>query len=355
MTFLTMQIETLPSKFLPYLIGSESKPSAPDKPSKADIDEVFKQLAPSGEDRTYVRMGEEWVIKGRRLEGGLTSDSSNVYRLRKAKKIFEYIKKKGLMGHFIVPKKFLYRHEGDKQFYVVSQRLKLSKATALPHPKYLRNLLFTANPSGQVKRFQEDTMSDGKLDLAKFNEAVRFRKIKKITPIQAKVLAELSFEAGFTDLTYNNMYFVDDKFAIIDTEALSRDEKKKWSWLLGKSALKIQQGLEGIREFKWICPTPEALQAVEEVEAKYALIGIAKIIFKVALSVFFLYSLFACPTFFPMMAGRMDFHVLKISLVSVIAVNGVIGAYNVFKICSLWSLSLRTERIESWEVVEEPH
>ncbi len=272
-----LTLESLPNKFLPFLLGHASC-SAP-KNCKSEIDEIFTQSlknAPTLKS-DYIYNAGNWVLKGDRTgedaEAAQLRSDTNIYRVRKANKIRNFIRANHLEQHVMVPQKFIYWDKTSQKFFVVAEKVDLSDEVASPQ-------------SDQVKEIIKQDAFLGGQALA----LVEGKSERDITPEQAKALAELSF-LGLTDLSYNNMYFTNDgRIAIIDTEPLKRTIKKAMSdswipWFTDRDTWVMAQAIAGTAKLKMACADPEAIKAVEKVEKDHFLWNMAKLIGKIALAV----------------------------------------------------------------------
>ncbi len=199
-----INMSNLSPKFQPFLIGS---PKCPAK-IKDEIDTIFQQPLTSLKSN-YILDAGKWILKLGRTDGLHTTPDTHLYRVRKAEKIRTYIQQNNLEAHIAVPTKYLYWNTAQNQFYVVAEKMDLSSEVGMP-------------TSGEVEaNFKAGASFGGQLQALANNAPKR-----SLTPPQAKALAELSV-LGYTDLSYNNLYFTQDgKVAIIDTEPLKRSLKK---------------------------------------------------------------------------------------------------------------------------------
>ncbi len=316
-----INIDNLPRKFQPFLIGS---PTCREQ-IKGEIDDIMnrRMLRPLKSD--YIFEADRWVFKLGRTGGALTTPDTHLYRVRKAEKIRTYILQHGLEAHIAVPKKYLYWHTTENQFYLVAEKMALSREVAAPASiEYEDN--FKADPSlgGQVEALANDHPK------------------RSLTTVQAKALAEMA-GLGYNDLTYNNLHFTNDgKVAIIDTEPLKRFVNKETKssfnfFFFGDRRLMLTlQALSGIAKLKLYTDAPAALQAVEKVEKNHAIWGIVESIVKISLVTFGCYF-FALP-----LAA-----LIPIAKVAVLLKVGCIG-FAVLKNINLTSYTISMCRIWRW-------
>lgn len=317
-----ISLNNLPAKFHPYLLGH---PLCPKNKLEKEIDKVFeKALSPLKSD--YIFSAGNWVLKLGRTDGVLTTDDTHLYRIRKAEKIRKYISNNNLEDHIMVPKKFLYWNENENRFYVVSKKVDLLEDVAEPSD-FLEPLLDAALAKqfgGQVKAFTKG------------------KPTRALSPEQARGLSELSI-LGYTDLTYNNLFYnTDGKVAIIDTEPVKRGLKKELAknkfamWLGDKGALLAQQSISGMAKLKMYCNS-EALREVKKVEQKHVLWSIAKLIGKIAFYSFALYVLTKAVALLPI--GALAVKALKISLIAIAILKILVLVLNVASVATIWKLS----------------
>lgn len=235
--------QNLNSKFYPYLLGHPQCPVS----LKGEIDQIFQRsllkLSCKGGN---IFEGERWVLKRARTDLPTTPDT-HLYRIRKAEKVRTYILMNNLGESLVVPQKYLYWHETEQRFYVVSEKLDLSDEVPKSScPELERTLRSASSLIGQIQAFKE-----GKPQRA-------------LTSIQAKALAEISI-LGCTDLSYNNFYFTRcGQIAIIDTEPHKRVLKKQFKnlftkLLADKGMVTALQALSGIAKLKLVVTDPLAL------------------------------------------------------------------------------------------------
>lgn len=262
-----LTFNNIPSKFSPFLIGSSSCQAD----IKNDIDAVFEKSPLKCMKSNYIIDAGKWVLKLPRTDMPTAADS-HIYRVRKAEKIRNYIQKNHLENDLVVPKKYLYWKESEQKFYTVAEKLDLSEEVVETASIEVEN------------SFKQFSHIGGQIEVL----ASQNCKKRSLNPVQAKALAELSI-LGYTDLTYNNLYFTKDgKVAIIDTEPVKRLFKKAIKsspifYIFGNMSItKCQQALVGIAKLKVSINNPEALKAVEKVERNHALWNIALSITKIA-------------------------------------------------------------------------
>lgn len=325
----TINLSNLPSKFQPFLIGSSTCPV-----SKDEIDAIFQQsLQPLKSD--YIFDAGKWVLKLGRTDGLATTDDTHLYRVRKAEKIRTYICQNNLEEHIVVSKKYLYWHESERKFYVVSEKMDLSAEVATPASKDIEAVFKAGQFSGQAG--------------ALTNNAPK----RSLTPTQAKALAELSI-LGYTDLTYNNLYFTKDgKVAVIDTEPVKRFVKKLKSScpsLEDMGCLLTAQSIAGIAKLKLYTNDPVALRAVQKVEKNHVLWRIAVLITKISVVTLAIYFTPTITALIPIAAVALT---LKVSFIAVAVLKNCNLIGSVIGVYGLWSLSYQgfqgVDQIGEWE------
>ncbi len=314
-------IDNLSSKFQPFLIGSPTCSVN----IKSEIDSFFQRPITRLKSN-YIFDAGDWVLKLGRTDNLLTTPDTHLYRIRKAEKIRNYISQNNLEDHIEVPRKYLYWNTDEKQFYVVAQKLDLSREVASPASADIENAL------------KRGASIRGEQGYALANHAPK----RSLTPTQAKALAELSI-LGYTDLTYNNIYFTrDGRVAIIDTEPVKRGLNKivKASLFFflfcDKGALLSQQSIAGIAKLKLCTDNPAALQAVQKVERNHALWNIAQLITKISLVTLAIYFAPAVTAFIPIAAVATT---LKVSFIAAAVLKDFILTMNVLSVYTVWSLS----------------
>lgn len=320
---MNITIDNLPSKFLPFLLGfKECK-----KDIVEDIDKVFeKPLKPLSKTRDYVFDAGDWVLKLGRTDGFLTTPDTHLYRIRKAEKVRQYITDHHLENDLMVPEKYLYWNKSEKQFYVVAKKIDLSDEVATPANKEFKSVFEEAakTTEGQVRAFVEG------------------KPQRSLTAVQAKALAELSI-LGYTDLSYNNLYFtLDGRVAIIDTEPQKRGLNKNFtksligSWLTDKGALLAQQTLSGTAKLKLYCDDQEALKEVELVEKNHALWSLAKSAVKIAFASLMIYAAtFVSRLPIPPVVAK----VLRVTMITLLAIKLLMLTLSMLSIYRIWGLS----------------
>jgi len=309
----------LHSKFHPYLLGHASCSAN----FKNEIDEIVEK--PVTELKSNVVDAGKWILKVGRRDGLLTTEDTHLYRIRKAEKIRSYIRENGLEASLAVPKKYLYWNEKQGEFYVVSEKLDLSPEVAKPRTKELEDEFKAACGLG----WQAKALSEGK-------------PMRAFTPVQAKALAELSF-LGYTDLSYNNLYFTKEgKVAIIDTEPQKRGLKKAFAenlvirYLRDKSSLLTEQSVAGIAKLKLSVSDPLALKEIEQVEKSHVLWNLAQLVGKIAILSLAIYFVPAATALVPIAEVST---VLKIFLISIGILKVTFLALNTGSVYTIWKQS----------------
>lgn len=257
----------LPAKFVPFL--------CPDS-IKNEVEPLFKERKIYLKDNVYDF--EKWIIKAPR-RGFLSTPDTHLYRIRKAEKIRAYIQKNGLEEHIAVPKKYLYYKKDEQRYYVVAEKLDLSAEIVGIESSLLEEDLKSTTEPGQLEALR------------------RGAKKRSLTSIQAKALAELSI-LGYTDLTYNNMYFTKDgKVALLDTEPQKRLFKKTLQssficrWLIDKKSILSRQSIIGFAKLKMWTDEFSALKAVQKVERNHVIWALTQLVTKIAIFSLVIYSI----------------------------------------------------------------
>jgi hypothetical protein len=322
----SLNLNNLPSKFKPFLLGEATDTIA----IKEQIDEAFVK-GPTYLKSTNIFTAGNWILKKGRTDGLLTTPDTHLYRVRKAEKIRKYIADHHLEAHLMVPKKYLYWRESEKQFYVVSEKVTLSEAVAKPVSTSFENQLKAIATlfGGQLKALSEN------------------KPQKVLTDTQAKALAELS-TIGYTDLTYNNLFFTPDgKIAIIDTEPQKRALKKlvcksKLAWFFGnKASLLTAQALVGIAKLKLYCNSKSSQEEVSKVEKRHALKDIAKLVGKIALLSFALYLTCSAVALLPISTTAIA--AITFTLTSITVIKSITLALGILNTLYAWYLSSHYE------------
>jgi len=319
----TPSINNLAPKFQGFLIGSPTCPAN----IKIEIDGIFQQPLKRLKSN-YIFDAGKWVLKlGRTDVPGMTPDT-HMYRVRKAEKIRSYIEQNKLEDHIEVPKKYLYWNEKEKQFYVVAEKMNLSSEVGTP----------------ASEDFESRWKSVAHICGGQAQSLANNARKRSLTPTQAKALAELSI-LGYTDLTYNNLYFtLDGKVAILDTEPIKRPLKKMvkssfFFFLFGdKGSMLSSQSLGGIAKLKSYIDTPEALQAVEKVERNHALWSIAQLITKIVVVTLAIYFVPTITALIPIPEVAMA---LKVSFIAVAVLKDLTLTLTVISVYRLWHLSYK--------------
>jgi hypothetical protein len=251
-------LDTLDPKFYPHLIG-HVECSIEDR-EKEEITNIFRQRpqlqAPV--KKTHILFPEDynWVLK--RPKDGRYPDS-HLYRVRKAKKVSEYIQEHHLENFFTVPKMWIVYQ--NSLFYTVCEKISFSEEVGEISSRWLDQSIQSTplrKLSGQLKAYK-----NGKPQRA-------------VTAPQAKALAAMAFQFQLTGLDFNNLFFTEDhKIALIDFEPETRDIKKAQlkgsAWITGKRAhMTFLLALCALSKLKTYCSN-DALKEVEDVERSYAL------------------------------------------------------------------------------------
>lgn len=253
-----MQPLTLSSKFDSQILNKATEPEKRELKRKLDgifsktqgyilgVWNGFSSLTPT---RTYIVEHPElpgWVIKGPRFHGEVTPDT-HIYRVRKALRIDNIIKKYGFT-EVVVPEKYLYQYKNE--WVVVARKLNLD-------PK-------------------------AKITAVKCNPV--YDTYKPLNPKAAKELAIICFEGRFDDLKEDNLlYTIDGKIALVDTEPFNRYFRKNISWWdkIWPSTKFIQDFTNGMlnteRLYK-LCDSSEARMEVRRVQEEMLSKNVAQLV-----------------------------------------------------------------------------
>lgn len=253
-----MQPITLSSKFDSQILNKATEPEK--RELKRKLDDIFSKtkgyilgvwngfnsLTP---ERRYIVEHPElpgWVIKGPRSYGEVTPDT-HIYRVRKALRINNIIKKYGFT-EVVVPEKYLYQYKNE--WVVVAKKLNLD-----PHAKII---------------------------LTNFNPI--YDTYNPLNPKAAKELAIICFEGRFDDLKENNLlYSIDGRIALVDTEPFNRISRKNISWWdkIWPSTKFIQDFTNGMlnteRLYK-LCDTSQARMEVRKVQEEMLSKNVAQLV-----------------------------------------------------------------------------
>ena len=202
----------------------------------------------------------------------------HLYRVRKAAKIQKYLVQASTDG-----------------YYVVASKLDLSDAVA---PREGLRRFYGHNDDKARSGLGSEGFFSGQCARA-FAESGDPAREQALTVVQARTLAELSWNAGLTDLSYNNFFFTHDgRVALLDTEPLARSAKKsnasKVAHILlpgDKWLISAQQSLQGIMMLSTtICAgSPQVRDAIQSVERKYFIQSLAAAVAKAAFGCFLFY------------------------------------------------------------------
>lgn len=266
---------SLPKKFLPHLLGNPKCRTAP-----AGLLEQLQALPfnalPRFGGKQYLYDAGDWVIKGMRSDGLITTPDTHLYRVRKAEKMRKYVVEKGLQNDFVVPEKYLFWNEVLRQFFVVSKKVPLADEVVTLRDDGLRRVLADAG------RQHPDTQS------SRLSAGARQRRL---TDVQVRALAEMSF-LGFTDLTYNNLFFdARGRLVVLDTEPQKRAMNKSkfyqfpLSLFYRKGTVKLMQSLAGTAKLK-LMVSPAQSFLIRSIEKNRVLKNTARVAFDIVVSLF---------------------------------------------------------------------
>ncbi len=320
----TINISNLPRKFQPFLIGSPACHEPCQEEIQEEIDTIINQGALHPLKRDYIFEAGRWVLKLRCTDVDTTPDT-HLYRVRKAEKIRTYIRQNDLEDHIAVPKKYLYWNTTQNQFYTIAEKMELSSDVVA---------LASVALEDDFKKASDLGGQGGQMEAL-----ARGAPKRSLTAVQARDLAKLAILVGYTDLSYNNLYFTNEgKVAILDTEPQKRSLKKRERssplfFFKDRGALLTQQSIAGIAKLKLYTDTQAALEAVQKVERNHVLWRIAQLITKI-----FLLMMGLC--FFPTIAALIPIAELAITLCLSFAVLATVKNYfltlDLFNVCLLW-------------------
>ncbi len=300
----------LPSKFRPFLVGS------PNCPTEQEIGEVFKGTLQDLKGG-YIFSADKWILKCERKDQLQTTPDTHLYRLRKAEKIRTYIQQNKLEEHLKVPRKYIYWHKEESKFYLVDEKMELSDEVVTPASAEIEAIF---KGEGAILGGQTQALASGALR-------------RSLTRIQAKALAELSV-LGYTDLSYNNLYFTkDQKVAIIDTEPQKRFLKKRcksnflYYFLGDKGVILSEQSIAGIAKLKLCADSPEVLEVIQKVEKNHVLWRSAVLVAKISLVTLALY--------FTSTKVRVS-RSLKIGFIAFLVLKNLVLTLNLVGLYSIW-------------------
>lgn len=269
----------LKTKFDPYIL--REKESNPEKKHLFGMLSSFFKNLPESTEIFSTQLGfkpkegkthivshpnlRKLILKGPRRDEHAEDAAidQHIYRVRKASKIKQIIKKRGFT-EYVVPEKFLFEHRGE--WIVVAKKLKLD-----------RNAII-------------DNKKPNKITLDE-SERLHFRQI---TPKQAEEGAYIAYEAELIDIGRHNLFFDKlGKIALIDTEPTSRGRKKKkqalrWLPILPdeKATISLKRGNFASSCLKYLCGTEEAKRAIERVQIKKVFLHSAFLILEMVIPLF---------------------------------------------------------------------
>lgn len=285
------------SKFYPSIIN---RADFEDQALKRRVEEAFAAAnlnkTPLSPFKPYVYEVaglEGYVIKEDRTDqnGEHVSKDTNIYRVRKANKIQRIIDEYNL-GQFIeVPQKYLYYH--DNKWLVIAKKLNLSNEPPQINRTFWEEIIPQMRDDNGVITARKQRMRRGLTAEA-----------RAITSEQAKAITTIAFEAGLTDLTFENMYFSrEGKIAIIDSEPIKRYFIKHVSsgWLAifsDKGLVKLTQGSLGLAKLRLSIDNQDVVNSINETENYYLTVSAVKSIAKIAFLVIASFYVTAIPIAF---------------------------------------------------------
>ncbi len=248
--------------------------------------------------------------------------------MRKAQKIRKFITKNNLENHIDVPDQYIYWHSKSEQFYVVAKNMNLSGNVAKPSKNFEKELSLSREEGGREGK-QTDAFRSNAPQVS-------------LNVDQARGLAKLAC-LGYTDLSYDNLFFSQDgKVAIVDTAPVKRRMKKalKNSWIFflfgSLHSLTTQQSIFGIAKLKLYVDNKDALKAVQKVETTHALWGIARLVATVAVLALAIYSV-------PIMTSNLPLALLaktiNVTFITWAFMKMMSSLLNVASISLIWSYS----------------
>lgn len=240
-----MQIQQLPTKFEPYIINNSKDPQLQmlDQKLNSIFEEAEKSKLLEGDGNGILsREGFQklenkahivthpnlpnYIIKG----GGRTdlinccAADQHIYRVRTATRIQKIIDKNKYTD-IIVPKKYL--HQYKNKWFVIAEKLDIDHSICL-------DTIFT-------RRRDVDNCWKAEMN----GQPIPQKRFQKLSQEQARKLVHLIYDGHLLDPKAENFLFTKDgKIALIDTEPLMRNERKKikgfW-WLPGSKTILKQQ------------------------------------------------------------------------------------------------------------------
>jgi len=250
----------------------------------------------AGKYFTSFREEPHFVVKSTR-EDIPTTKMANIGRVLLAEKINRYLKQNGYEEEFEVVQERLYFHDLEQKFYVVGRALDLTLQIPSFGPLYKKQIRQSASPSsfeGKSRESESDTDEETSSEASGSSKHLSgsLEEEKKLSFLelkftQAKALAELAVNCGYTDLGIDNLHYTKNgKVAIVDTEPFKEVVNERFfnKWIRDRDSLLAQQAIGGIAKLKLYCSNMDAFKAVEKVEAKHALWTIAKTVMKIALA-----------------------------------------------------------------------
>lgn len=286
--------KTAPAKMRPHILGDNECKVAKEKieeikkafDAKKDVKNAYVFCGTAGDKCYFFKKRRKFTqaeLLANPLAEVLVTPDSPAYRVRKAAKIERWIEKNKYDGAIVVPKKYLFWDETYNEWYSVAEAIDLDDnaivSIADQDGDSVENELISVQ-QGQSQKFFN-------LNVSK----------KDLTVRQAYGLATLAFEAGYTDMSYNNFFFdKSGRVAIVDTESLDRGVKKfhrgiNFSMIISDrlfndwGSRSVRAGLLATAKLKLFCKNVEAKKAVESVETRYALWALAKTVGKIALAI----------------------------------------------------------------------
>ena len=245
---MAVSIETLPSKFLPSLLGHASCSLENHDGLRAFFDRHIGDARPQRRqprENVYFleRRNTKYLVK-QEMAGSDPEKNQHIYELRTLEKMRRYIQENGLGELFVVPEKFLYYRADTQKFYTVVKAPRTSRP-----------------PAGGA------------------------------TQAQITALAKMALK-GLSDIRPEHLVFQDGRIVLLHSDPIYREESKQispWPFKTFVRSFKLQTALCETHKIK--AAFPQFAHEIKKIERKAILWVVAELIAQLAANILIVYGI----------------------------------------------------------------
>lgn len=245
---MAVSIETLPSKFLPHLLGHDSCPLENNNLLRAFFDRRIGDARPQRrqprENVYFLKRGNTKYLLKQEMADSDPQNNQHIYELRTLQKMRRYIQENGLDELFVVPEKFLYYRAETKKFYTIVKAPRTSRP-----------------PPGGA------------------------------TQAQITALAKMALK-GLSHIHPEHLVFQEGRILLLHADPIYREESKQispWPFKTFRRSFNLQAALCETHKIK--AAFPQFANEIKKIERKAILWVVAELIAQLAANILIVYGI----------------------------------------------------------------